>query len=102
MMTVVIRYYAALERADFKAASTYIVPEQRRRGPVSAFEVSSHYARSSDLHFESLLPAGKNSVVARYRYRGLLGQPCRGTTFVTLRTSARTWLIEKIDTLRSC
>jgi hypothetical protein len=101
MTTVVVRFYAALERSDFKAANTFVVPEARERGK-STFDASSYYSRHSDLRFESIVPASRNAILARYRYHSVLGKQCEGNSLVTLRQSNNTWLIEKIAPSDRC
>jgi hypothetical protein len=101
MTTVVVRFYAALERSDFKAANTYVVPESRERGR-STFDASSYYSRHSELRFEGMVPASRNSILARYRYQSVLGKHCEGNSLVTLRQSNNTWLIEKISPSDRC
>jgi hypothetical protein len=96
MTTVVVRFYAALERADMQTATSFIAPEQRKPSPLIAFEALSQ------LRLESLVPASRNTILAQYRYQSLLGKQCQGAALMTLRAEGDTWLIEKIGTSNRC
>lgn len=97
-VTVVERFYAALNRADGDAAARLVIPSKRERGPFSAGEITRFYASlRSPLRLVEALDAGAGVVDVRYEYVGPSGKTCAGRATVTTRRIGDETLIERIQ-----
>jgi hypothetical protein len=75
----VTAFYAALGRADGKAAAALVVPEKQGKGPFSAQGIEQFFSKVREpLAIESIERAGNDLVSVKYRFTRSDGSVCRG------------------------
>lgn len=99
---VVTAFYRALGAGDGRAASGFVIPEKRSRGPLSADEMSRYFGSlSRPLRLERVEPVGSNLFAVRYSYE-IGNRYCAGAASVTVTAAGAATLIESIAADETC
>ena len=95
-------FYAALSVGDGVAATSYVIPEKRAKGPFSAREITTYYGsllRPLELVSVDAIEGGYR---VSYRYTKRNGTACDGRADVSLVTRGVQTLIGSIRSLDGC
>jgi len=85
---VVTKFFEALQHADGTTASSYVVPEKREQGNLSASYLTPYYSSlRSPLALDRIWAGGNNQVYAHYQFTSANGAHCLAAS--TLRVVQR-------------
>ena len=102
-VSAVREFYAALADGDGDRAAAMVVPEQRRTGHLSGWELSRFYASLREpLRLVDIQPAGAGMVHVRYEYVWPDGDDCFGAANVWTTEEGGEILIRRIRALNGC
>ncbi len=101
-LAVVEAFYRALEAGDGETAAQYVTPEKRRRGPLSAAEMSRYFGGLRvPLRIAGIEAVREDEVIVRYDY-GIGSRWCDGTAHVVTTDHGRGEFIESIYADENC
>lgn len=99
----VTEFYRKLEIADGEAASSYVIPEKRQAGPLSAPAITSFYSGLQEpLQLDDVRAISGGQVAVRYTYKSKHGRMCAGRALVTLAEQNGEHLIKSITARDRC
>jgi hypothetical protein len=102
-VALVTQYYHAIERATWTEASSYVIPEKRDQGPLSASALSQAYrALQTPLHLGAVEQSPDGSVIAHYMYVSPNGDRCVGTSRVMIVNKPEGHLIDDVIANENC
>jgi RNA polymerase subunit RPABC4/transcription elongation factor Spt4 len=100
---VATKFFEALQRGDGSAASTFVVPERRQEGPLSASELNACYAAlQAPLHIAQIWPGAKDAVYAHYSFTNSAGHACLASAAVRLVSRGSELLIDAMNVNENC
>jgi hypothetical protein len=100
---VVTHFYQALALGDGNAAATYVVPEKRAAGPLSAAELGKSFAGlKTPVRQIDVGEIDGDLVEAHYAFTTADGAKCAAITRVKLEERSGRPLITEIKTVRGC
>lgn len=101
-MTTVRGFYSALSAGDGKEASSFVVPEKRSTGPLSARALSKFYGSLQEsLSLKNVRPLSAQDFEATYTYR-MSARACHGRSIVSISHRNGLNLISGIKALNRC
>ena len=103
-MTTVQAFYLALAAGSGDEAASFVVPEKRVRGPLSANAITGFYRDLEEpLTLIDVVPLGTNEYRVRYTFVDRATRRCDGVAIVEETTSLRGEnLIASIKALNGC
>ncbi len=96
-------FYEGLADADGARASSVVVPEKRRQGPLSPGAIDRFYSGLREpLHLDRLYPVDDHTVVARYDFVDRNGSVCQGTARVTTTQRDGEVYVQSVKAMNGC
>lgn len=100
--TTVRAFYMALQAGDGKVAASFVVPEKRDSGPLSAGDLTAFYGKLIEpLKLVAITPAGTDQFMVSYSFKST-ERVCAGRAVVTTTKRNGADFIKAIKALNGC
>jgi hypothetical protein len=102
-MTTVQAFYLALAAGNGEEAASFLIPQKRASGPLSAHSITNFYFNLEEpLTLIDIVPAGSDEFRVRYTFAARAARRCDGVAIVKTTQIRGENLIASIEALNGC